>query len=184
MYIYNIHINGKKLFRICLIIMILLILFLFILVVRRIFSNKNFKVSDIAKPDNIQEISYNDYTNILSATYENIDSYIGVKFKFTGYIYRLIDFKETEFVLARDMKLNETSNETFVVGFLCDFESAKNFSDNEWVEIVGEITRGKYHNEDIPLIKILKMNKTAKPDEGELFVPSPSNTYIPTAAMF
>jgi len=98
--------------------------------------------------------------------------------------YRLIDFKDTEFVLARDMKLNKNSNETFVVGFLCDFEGAKNYKDNEWVEIIGEVTKDKYHNEDIPLIKILKMKKTSKPNEDKLFVPGPDNTYIPTSAMF
>jgi len=184
MYIYNVHINGKRIFRIALIIMILLILLLFIFVVHRIFYNNKFKVSDNLKSNDIQEISFNDYTNVLRSSYEDIDSYVGVKIKFTGYVYRLIDFKDTEFVLARDMKLDKTSNETFVVGFLCDFEGVKNFKDNEWVEIIGEVTKDKYHNEDIPLIKILKMKKTSKPNEDKLFVPGPDNTYIPTSAMF
>jgi len=184
MYIYNIHINGKRVFRICLTIMILLIALLFIFVIRRIFFNNNFQVDDIVKADNIQEITYKDYTNILRASYDDIESYIGVKIKFTGYVYRLIDFKDTEFVLARDMKLDNNSNETFVVGFLCSFEGTKNFINNEWVEIVGEIVKGKYHNQDIPLIKILKMKKTSKPNEEEFYVPGPNNTYIPTSAMF
>jgi len=184
MYIYNVHINCKRIFRIALVIMILLILLLFVLVVRRIFFNNKFKVADNIKLNDIQEISFNDYTNVLRASYEDIDSYVGVKIKFTGYVYRLIDFKDTQFVLARDMKLDKNSNETFVVGFLCDFEGTKNFSNNDWVEIVGEVTKGKYHNENIPLIKILKMEKASKPNEEQLFVPGPDNTYIPTSAMF
>ena len=184
MFIYNIHVNGKRIFRICLFIMILLILLLFILVIYRIFPNNSFKVLDKNKKEDIQIISFNNYTNILRASYDDIDSYIGTKFKFTGYIYRLIDFNENEFVLARDMKLDFNLNETYVVGFLCEYKKAKNFGNNEWVEITGEITKGKYHNQNIPLVKILEINKCNKPNENELYVSAPDKTYIPTIAIF
>ena len=58
MFIYNIHVNGKKLFRIILFIMIILIMLLFGLVIYRIFPNNKFKVTDKIKTDDIQEITY------------------------------------------------------------------------------------------------------------------------------
>ena len=184
MFICNFHINSKKIFRLCLTFMIIAILLLFVLVIYRIFSNNRFKVSDIIKNDDITKITPDNYTNYLHASYEDIDSYIGTKIQFTGYIYRLIDFEDTQFVLARDMKLENSPNQFFVVGFLCEFDDAKDFQNNEWVEITGEITCGKYHNENVPLIKVIKMEKTEKPNENELYVSSPDNTYIPTSAMF
>ena len=50
-----------------------------------------------------------------------------------------------------------------VVGFLCENKEIKKFENDEWIEIVGEITKGKYHNSEIPIIKdMMKLRKWLK----------------------
>ena len=68
--------------------------------------------------------------------------------------------------------------QTVVVGFLCEYNKAKEFSDNSWVEITGEIIKGDYHG-DMPIIKITEIKNTNKPND-ELVYP-PDDSYIPTS---
>lgn len=121
-----------------------------------------------------------DYTNVLKMVYENLDTYIGQKICFSGYIYRNIDFSENQFVLARDM-LIEGKSEALIVGFLCSHNDAKNYEDGTWVEITGEITKGIYHGE-IPIIKIMQIKQIEKPTDE--FTYPPDSTYIPTSIIY
>ena len=125
----------------------------------------------------VTEISPNNYTNILKAVHDNIDSYIGKKIKFLGYVYKIIDFEENQFVLARDMLID---SQGYVVGFLSEYDDIKNIEDGTWVEIIGIITKGKYHNQEIPILKINSLNIIKKPKDE--YVSPPSETYIPTSA--
>ena len=135
-------------------------------------------VDDEISHSNVTEITANNYTNILKAVHDNIDSYLGKKIKFSGYVYRVLDFSENQFVLARDMILNSQS---YVVGFLSEYDKIKDFEDSSWVEIIGTISQGKYHNRNIPIIKVESINKIEKPEDATVL--PPSDTYIPTSAI-
>ena len=93
-----------------------------------------------------------------------------------GYVYRVLDFSENQFVLARDMVIS-SDYQSVIVGFLCEADNAKNFENNTWVEITGEITKGNYHG-DMPIVKVTEMKMVDKPNE-ELVYP-PDESYIPT----
>ena len=41
--------------------------------------------------------------------HENIDDYVGKKLCFTGYVYRVLDLQDNQFVLARDMIISSIS---------------------------------------------------------------------------
>lgn len=71
--------------------------------------------------------------------------------------------------------------QTVVVGFLCTSPETCNFSENDWIEIEGTITKGEYHG-DMPIIEITSINKIDKPEDE--YVYPPNDTYIPTANMF
>ena len=100
---------------------------------------------------------------------------------FAGYVYRLLDYKETEFVLARDMIIS-SDMQTLIVGFLCDYKDAKNFADESWVELTGEITLGTYHG-NMPIIKVKEIKQIEKPTEN-IYVCPPDDSYIPTSYIF
>lgn len=138
-----------------------------------------FKSESNASPDEIYEIPSNNYTNILKSVHDDIDTYVGQNIRFTGYVYRVYDLTENQFVLARDMIVS-SDFQTMVVGFLCTADNAKNFKDGTWVEISGKITKGYYHG-DIPIIEINKIKEITKPKDTLVY--PPDNFYIPTSSL-
>ena len=186
MFIFNFKVDGNKFSKLLFIIMILIIIVIFGFGVYNIFfkektNNNLVKVSDEIKSNEVFEITPSNYTNILKAVNENVDDYVGCKIHFTGYIYRLIDFDENQFVLARDMVVSNNEEQALVVGFLSTYENAKDFEDGTWVDVVGEITKGDFNGE-IAIVKVISMNSIDKPEDE--FVYPPDDTYIPTSAMF
>jgi len=180
MFICNVKINGKLWFKILMILMGLIVLGVFALSVYKLFLAKEEVVytNDSIQHSNITEISPDNYTNILKAVHDDVNSYLNKEIKFSGYVYRVIDFSKTQFVLARDMLVD---SQGYVVGFLCEYDEISNFEDGTWIEITGIISKGKYHNRDIPIIKIKSLKPIEKP--ASEFVLPPSDTYIPTSAI-
>lgn len=184
MFIYNISLGKKKNFKtIFLTISILLIVILFIFIFGNVNSNRMYVQDTMSIPDTT-EIPASNYTNILDDCYANLDNYVGQKIKFSGFIYKLYDFKENQFVLGREMILEKQQNnqaKVVVVGFMCETKEALSFSDNTWVEIEGTITKGHYHS-DIPIIKISNIKETTHPKDE--FVYPPDGGYTPTEYCF
>lgn len=179
MFIYNVKINGGLALKIIIILLSLFMLIVFGISVYRIFfTNGKFEVEDRIMKNEITEIDAKNYTNILEAVHKDSASYIGMTIKFTGYIYRVLDFKENQFVLARDMIINEQGTQSVVVGFLAEYKDAKNFKNGDWVELTGVIKMGTYHNKEIPILKVTNLTLTLMPENP--FVSMPDNAYIPT----
>lgn len=178
MFVFNLKVNGNKLFKTTFICMIVLLLIIVGIVIFKIFNGaKNSSNNSTCLPQNkVNAISSKNYTNILKAVHDNIDNYIGVKLKFTGYVYRVFDLKNNQFVLARDMIIS-SDFQSVIVGFLCEYEKAQEFQDKTWVEITGEIFKGNYHG-DMPIVKITQITKVNKPSEE--YVYPPDESYIPT----
>lgn len=136
-------------------------------------------VKDEIKYENAQLLTANNYTNVLKTVHDNLDNYIGQKITFTGYVYRVYDLKQTQFVLARNMVVS-SDYQTLVVGFLCNYENALNYSDDTWITITGKITKGDYHGE-IPVIEIEKIEKAEKPNDE--YVYPPDDSFVPTSSI-
>lgn len=181
MFVFNLKVNGKKLFKTFITISVLLLIVIVLIVIFRIFNGaKNSSKNNTCLPkNNINTISTSNYTNVLKAVHENIDDYVGVNISFTGYVYRVLDLNENQFVLARDMIIS-SDFQSVIVGFLCEYEKAKDFEDNTWVKITGKIYKGNYHG-DMPIVKITKMERTDKPNDE--YVYPPDENYIPTSGL-
>lgn len=179
MFIYNFKVDGNKLGKIFLGILLVIVLIITTIVCYRILGNNFFKTNDTIKTDEVQELSVNNYTNVLKAVHDNIDNYVGQRIKFSGYVYRMNDFTQTQFVLARDMIIS-SDFQTVVVGFLCEYEDAIKYEDNCWIEIEGEITKGNYHG-DMPIIKIEKIQKIEKPSDE--YVYPPDDSFVTTSTV-
>ena len=181
MFVFNIKVNGNKLFKIFFIgVIIVLLIIVGIITFRVISGAKNNPNNSSCLPQNsINTISSTNYTNVLKAVHDNIDDYIGVKINFTGYVYRVLDLKDNQFVLARDMIIS-SDFQSVIVGFLCEYDKASEFQDNTWVEITGEIYKGNYHG-DMPIVKITQMNEISKPNDE--YVYPPDENYIPTSGI-
>lgn len=181
MFVYHVKINGSKVFKGIFIGMLILLICIVGRVVFKIFNGaSNSEANSSCLPKNkVCKISANNYTNILKSVHENIDDYVGTKIHFTGYVYRVLDLKENQLILARDMIIS-SDFQSVVVGFLCECDNAKEFEDNAWVEITGEIMKGDYHG-DMPIVKITKIDRTNKPNDE--YVYPPDESYIPTAGI-
>lgn len=179
MFIYNIKVNGSKLFKYFFTAVVLLIICIVGIVMYRVFAGANHSSDSCLPPNGISKISAKNYTNILKTVHENIDKYVGKKFEFTGYVYRVSDLTDKQFILARDMVIS-SDYQSVIVGFLCEYDQAKNLENHTWVKITGEITKGDYHG-DMPIVNILSLDTTSKPSE-ELVYP-PDESYIPTSSI-
>ena len=188
MFLYSLKLNGSRILKFIFIVMLIIILIIFSIGIYNIYFKKNdsnetgvVTLTDTIKTDEVFEITDDNYTNILQAVTNDIDSYIGCKIHFTGYVYRLIDFDDNEFVLARDMLVNESTSQSLVVGFLCTYDTAYEFKDNTWVDITGTIIKGDYYG-DIAQIQVTNMFECDEPENK--YVSVPDDTYIPTSNMF
>ena len=187
MFIFNFKVDGNKLSKILFAIMIVIILIIFCIGIYNIFlkekvsSNETLKVADSILSDDVFEVNNDNYTNILQAANDDIDSYIGCKIHFTGYVYRLTNFNDNQFVLARDMLISSKDNQSLIVGFLCNLDGAKDFEDGAWVDVVGEITKGDFNGE-IAIVDVISIERVPEPKDK--FVDPPDDTYIPTSNMF
>lgn len=179
MFVYNLKINGIKTFRIVIVSIVLIAIIILTISIYNFYYKSKFVLSDNIPSNSIANIESNNYTNILKQVYDDVDTYVGQSINFTGYVYKIKDFKDTEFVLARDMLINSDS-QSVVVGFLCSYENAKNFKEGTWVNVTGTIIKGYYHDE-IPVIDINKIEETNKPEEE--YVYPPTSTYIPTSVI-
>lgn len=178
MFIYNLKINGTKFFKIFFLSVFLILFIVICSVFFKIFNGASDSSSSCLPRSNINKISPSNYSNVLKAVHENIDDYVGMKINFTGYVYRVLDLNENQFVLARDMIIS-SDFQSVVVGFLCEYDNSKDFEDNTWVELTGEIIKGDYHGA-MPIIKVIKITRTNKPNEE--YVYPPDETYIPTTS--
>lgn len=181
MFIYNVKINGSKTFKYFFIGIVLLVIVIVGMVSFKIFQGaSNFPSTSSCLPQNqVTKLSTANFTNVLKTVHENVADYVGVQINFTGYIYRVLDLNENQFVLARDMIIS-SDFQSVVVGFLCECDNAKDFEDGTWVELTGKITKGDYHG-DMPIIKITDIKKVDKPNDE--FVYPPDESYLPTSGI-
>ncbi len=180
MFVYNVKFNAKALVKILFVVVAIAVIIYFAISTYKIYNN-SFKINDEINENKTMYLTAENYTNILKSIHDDIDTYVGRTICFTGYVYRLSDFTESQFVLARDMIIS-SNMQTLIVGFLCDCKCAKDFASESWVEITGEITKGSYHG-DMPVIKVKEINQIEKPKD-DIYVYPPDDTYIPTSAMF
>ena len=179
MFVYNLKVNGTIIFRAIIISIIIISLIILSVSVYNFYYKGKFTINDSLPSNSVANLDTYQYTSILKQVYDDIDTYIGQSINFTGYVYKLYDFKDSEFVLARDMVIN-SDFQTVVVGFLCSYDKAKDFKEGTWVNVTGTIIKGYFHDE-IPVIDITKMEETQKPEDT--YVYPPDGTYIPTAVI-
>ena len=179
MFIFNFKINGNRTAKIFMGILCIIVLIITVFICYKVIFNNFFKTNDEYLANTTFEITAQNYANVLQNVHNDIDTYVGQKIKFTGYVYRLYDFTSEQFVLARDMIVS-SDFQTVVVGFLCHSENASNFESGRWVEIEGTITKGYYYG-DIPIIEIEKITQVEEPTDE--YVYPPDDSFVTTSTV-
>ena len=179
MFICNFKINSNLILKLFLTVLLVVVLLIVAISVFKLFNSSSFLVDYDLNKTNTYNLTTGNYTNVLKAVHNNIDNYIGQQINFSGYVYRVYDFEDTQFVLARDMIIS-TDFQTLVVGFLCHCDTASLYSTGSWVNITGTITKGNYHGE-IPVIEINSIEPIKKPEDE--YVYPPDETYVTTSTV-
>lgn len=179
MFIYNFKLNGSKIFKILLGIIIFVVILLCILAISKVY-NASVKSGDCSNPSNMSTLTTKNYTNVLKSVHDDVDTYVGQKIKFSGYVYRVYDLNNEQFILARNMIIS-SDFQSVIVGFLCHYKDSISLCDASWVEIEGTITKGIYHNSPIPILEINSIKNISKPEDE--YVYPPDDTYIPTSVI-
>lgn len=180
MFVYNLKLNGSTLFKILLSIIILIVICLCGVVAYRIYMASTNSLNDDIKSNGITELTNQNYATILQAVHDDVDSYVGQKIKFSGFVYRVYDLSQEQFVLGRNMIIS-SDFQSVVVGFLCHYKKAIAFADSVWVELEGTITKGSYHGSDMPILEVTSIKEIEKPNDE--YVYPPDENYIPTSAI-
>lgn len=168
MFICNFKLNSKKIWKVLLIILIVLIVFLLIFASIKIFNSN--KMENSQNDNEVLEITSEEYTNFLKLSHENINNYIGKTVKIVGYVYRLPDFSNNEFVIARTMIIDNNSS-AVVVGMLCEYSDAKKYTSGSWIEVTGSIKKGNYNGE-IPILEISNVKNVSSPENEFVYLPT------------
>ena len=101
MFICNVSLKNNIFKKIGVAIIALIVAIVFIVVGIRFYKASSVVTVKDTVDNSTLEINSNNYTSILKDSHENVDKYVGKKIKFTGFVYRLFDFSENQFVLAR-----------------------------------------------------------------------------------
>ncbi len=179
MFIFNFKINGNRTAKIIMGILCVIILLLTVFVCYRVIFNNFFKTNDNYLAATTFEPTSQNYANVLQQVHNDIDTYVGQKIKFVGYVYRLYDFTDEQFVLARDMIVS-SDFQTVVVGFLCHSKIASNFENNTWIEVEGTITKGNYYG-NMPIIEVESIKETTEPTDE--YVYPPDDSFVTTSTV-
>lgn len=134
---------------------------IFIILCALLLASISFIILKSVNQDTIIMTTQN-FTTILKDSHENPYDYLNKKIISNGYVFRANDFKENQFVVARDMLINK--NESRIVGFLCESDEIKNFESNEWIQIDGVFTIGDYHGA-MPMIKVNTIKRITTPND-------------------
>ncbi len=180
MFIYNLKLNGSTLFKILLFVVVLVVICLCGVVAYKIYMASTNNLDDNIKSNGITELTNQNYATILQAVHDDVDSYVGQKIKFSGFVYRVCDLNQEQFVLGRNMIIS-SDFQSVVVGFLCHYKDAIKFRDSMWVELEGEITKGSYHGSDMPILEVNTIKEIEKPNDE--YVYPPDENYIPTSTI-
>ena len=172
MYIYNLKINSKKIAQFMLALIGIIIVGVIGFSVFSIYKAGHETENSI--DSNIIEITTNEYTSFLKNAHENIDDYVGMKIKITGYVYRMADFDDTQFVISRTM-IMDSSSTAVVVGILSKYDNAKDYKDGDWVEVTGTIIRGNYKGE-MPVVQVNDIKTCDIPEDEYVYPPSESSS--------
>lgn len=179
MFVLNFKLNSNFLLKIFLFVLLLVVFLIIGVSIYKIFYHSNNSSNSCVNNTNTFTLSTSNYTDVLKAVHENLNSYIGQQIIFSGYIYKIYDFSDSQFVLARDMII-DSNNQTLVVGFLCNYNDISSYEPGSWVEITGTITKGDYNGE-IPILEITEIKKIEKPTDE--YVYPPNESYVPTSTV-
>ncbi|CDF57627.1 Uncharacterized membrane protein, YCGQ B. subtilis homolog [Thermobrachium celere DSM 8682] len=116
--------------------------------------------------EGIINVDNKNYLDVMEELHNNLDKYLGREIVIEGFIFRNKEFNKNQFVVAR-MLVNCCAADAQVVGLMV--EGSYNVKENEWVRVRGNIKKGCYDNQEIPVIDAKSVDLIKKPKEEYIY---------------
>ncbi|MCZ8513839.1 TIGR03943 family protein [Paenibacillus filicis] len=87
-----------------------------------------------------------------------LDRFVGKKLQLTGFVYRQDEMKPNQFVVAR-FSIQCCSADASPFGVLAEYDKAQTLASDSWVTVTGTISKAKYEDNDILVLKVEKVVK-------------------------
>lgn len=98
----------------------------------------------------------------------DINSYIGKKIIYTGFIYRDDQVLQHQFVVGRLM-MTCCAADAGLVGFIATYNKYSELKNDEWYEIKAIIDKTIYNEYEVPYLKIYEVTKVDKPTDEYIY---------------
>lgn len=113
----------------------------------------------ISQQNNNIIVQPNEYVKILDTVHNNPNKFSGKKFIISGYVYIQNDFAKNRFVIAQNVYIDSiTSDEPFIIGFLCENHSSIKITSNENIKIEGTLSKCTYNGLEYPILLVDKIS--------------------------
>jgi putative membrane protein len=93
---------------------------------------------------------------------DNMDKYEGETVRFKAQVFRTTAFAKNEFVPSR-LTMVCCAADMQPVGFLCRYDNAQEFKNDEWIMVTAKIKIEEYQGEKMPILYPSEITKTEKP---------------------
>lgn len=97
---------------------------------------------------------------------DNTDRYVGKTVQFVGMVLKPGDFPQGYFVPGR-MAMTCCADDMAFLGFVCEYDKAKNLSDKQWVKVTAKVDKEYFaaYNGEGPVLKAISVEQTKAPKE-------------------
>lgn len=136
--------------------------------IQGIFEQHDKKVKQSLLKDEVLKVTEENFITVTRIIDQYSDEFVGKEIEYSGFIYRESDFKEDEFVIAR-FGISCCAADASVYGTIASYEKARNFINDEWVKVTGTLSTTIYHDVQIPLIQVEKIEKISQPDDPYVY---------------
>lgn len=94
--------------------------------------------------------------------YTYTSSYVGNEIIVTGFVHRVEEYAEDEFVIARFV-MSCCIADMQIAGILCRFEDASRWPTDTWVRVKGTLIEGEYGGHTSPIIVSVEVTEEERP---------------------
>ncbi|SFG14510.1 putative membrane protein [Desulfotomaculum arcticum] len=125
------------------------------------------KIDELRQASLIQ-VSEENFTLVNSEVYTYPDKYAGKEITMLGFVVKDQKFQAEQFGLVRYV-ITCCSADALPAGFLCEYTSAPDFNEGDWLNIRGTIELGKYEGETAPVIKVASISAAQQPENPYIY---------------
>ncbi|MGG7099045.1 TIGR03943 family putative permease subunit [Clostridium sardiniense] len=129
----------------------------------RITKNNKFDLNN-KNDENKMVLNSDNYSRLFQQLMQNPSSYKGEKIQTEGFIYKQKNFKNDEFVIAREV-MTCCIADIQIAGPMCQYDKTVDLKENDWFRIEGTIDI----KDNMPIIKVEKLTSVIKPKSEYIY---------------